>query len=53
MIKATTLKVKLLKNEETLMVILVIIIVKYNKCSCESNSCPIKTEKRSECHILL
>ena len=38
------LKVKHLKNDETLMVIIVIIIVKYNKCSGESNSCPIKTK---------
>ena len=53
MIKAIILKVKHHKNEETLMGMIAIIIVKYNKCSGESNSCPVKTEKHLESHILL
>ena len=52
MIKGITLGVKTIKNEETLMVIN-IIIAKYNKYSCESNSCLLKTGKLSESHILL
>lgn len=52
MIKGITLGVKTIKNEETLMVIN-IIIAKYNKYSSESNSCPLKTGKLSESRILL